>query len=93
MAATGNATVAHTAPVVRAKRALALGLHTLADVEREFQAAREGWSRGTEYECPFCDTVLTSPSGARKHMAARGHPVLRMDWYDWLPARLSGKSG
>jgi hypothetical protein len=63
------------------EKARRLGLETRADVEREFAAAKRGWSRGTAYHCPFCDTDFWSASGARKHMQARGHPVLRWDWY------------
>ena len=63
------------------ERARRLGLETRADVEQEFAAARQGWTRGTAYHCPFCDTDFGSASGARQHMRARGHPVLRWDWY------------
>src|SRR5262249_14235659 len=41
-------------PVLSVK-AQRLGLESRADVEREFQAAKTGWSKGTEYHCPFCD--------------------------------------
>jgi hypothetical protein len=63
------------------EKARRLGLETRADVEREFAAAKTGWSTGTAYHCPFCDTDFWSASGARKHMQTRGHPVLRWDWY------------
>jgi hypothetical protein len=63
---------------VKAKQ---LGLHTLADVEKEFKEAKTGWSKGTEYHCPFCNKDFWSPSGARKHMKTQNHPVLRTDWY------------
>jgi hypothetical protein len=63
------------------ERARRLGLETRADVEREFAAAKTGWSKGTEYHCPFCAKDFWSASGARKHMQTRGHPVLRWDWY------------
>jgi hypothetical protein len=66
---------------VLSERAQRLGLETAEDVEREFQAAKEGWSKGTLYHCPFCDTDFWSASGARKHMKSRGHRVLRWDWY------------
>jgi hypothetical protein len=62
-------------------KARRLGLETRADVEREFAAAKTGWSTGTAYHCPFCDTDFWSASGARKHMRTREHPVLRWDWY------------
>lgn len=62
-------------------RVLGLGLYTPEDVEREFIAAKEGWSKGTEYHCPFCNKEFWSPSGARKHMKTQGHRVLRWDWY------------
>lgn len=61
-------------------KAQQLGLETREDVEKEFQDAKQGWSLGTEYHCPFCDKDLYSPSGARKHMKTQGHPVLRWDW-------------
>jgi hypothetical protein len=63
------------------KKAQQLGLDTLEDVEEEFVAAKTGWSRGTDYHCPVCDTDFWSPSGARKHMKVGGHLVLRWDWY------------
>ena len=77
-------------PVVRASKAKVsllseksqrLGLMTPDDVEKEFVAAKTGWSRGTEYHCPFCSKEFFSPSGARKHMNTQGHKVLRWDWY------------
>jgi hypothetical protein len=74
-------------PVVQGKisllseKAQRMGLVTREDVEKEFVAAKSGWSRGTEYHCPFCDKDFWSPSGARKHMKTREHPVLRWDWY------------
>jgi hypothetical protein len=67
--------------VVTSERALKLGLRTLADVEREFKEAKQGWSLGTDYHCPFCNADFWSVSGARKHMKTNEHPVLRMDWY------------
>ena len=62
-------------------KAQGLGLESREDVDKEFQAAKSGWSKGTEYHCPFCDKDFWSPSGARKHMKAQDHPVLRWDWY------------
>lgn len=62
-------------------KARRLGLHTRADVEREYAAAKQGWSTGTEYHCPFCDKDFVNRSGARKHMLRELHPVLRTDWY------------
>ena len=73
--------------VVRSKvsalsdKAQRLGLETREDVEKEYAEAKAGWSRGTEYHCPFCNKDFSSPSGARKHMIRAGHPVLRWDWY------------
>src|SRR5262249_12249521 len=58
-----------------------LGMESAADVEREFQAAKPGWSKGPEYHCPFCDKDFWSPSGPRKHMKPQAPPVLRWDWY------------
>ena len=63
------------------EKALRLGLETRADVEKEFRAAKTGWSKGSEYHCPFCNKDFWSPSGARKHMKTQEHPVLRWDWY------------
>ena len=68
-------------PAGLSAKAAALGLRTRQDVEREFAAARQGWSGGTDYHCPFCDRGFWSASGARKHMRAKAHPVLRWDWY------------
>jgi hypothetical protein len=62
-------------------KAQKLGLLTREDVEKEFVAAKSGWSKGSLYHCPFCDVDLWSPSGARKHMKTQDHPVLRWDWY------------
>jgi hypothetical protein len=62
-------------------KAQKLGLETREDVEKEFVDAKSGWSKGTEYHCPFCDKEFWSPSGARKHMKTNEHPVLRWDWY------------
>lgn len=64
------------------QKAQRLGLETAEDVEREFAEAKEGWSRGKEYHCPYCDKNFTSASGARKHMKLKEHSVLRWDWYD-----------
>jgi hypothetical protein len=69
-------------PRVISRRVLKLGLETYAHVVKEFNEAKQGWSKGTLYVCPFCDKDFWSPSGARKHMKTRGHPVLRWDWYD-----------
>ena len=84
-----------TAPLLSA-RARQLGLQSKEDVEREYadqtayHGGLEGWSAGAKhtesaldvlYHCPFCDADFWSPSGARKHMKAQGHPVLRWDWY------------
>ena len=63
------------------EKAQGLGLESREDVDKEFQAAKSGWSKGTEYHCPFCNKDFWSPSGARKHMKAQDHPVLRWDWY------------
>jgi hypothetical protein len=63
-------------------KAAGLGLRTRQDVEREFAAAKRGWSTGTEYHCPFCDRDFRSRSGASKHMRKTRHPVLRFDWYE-----------
>jgi hypothetical protein len=76
----GLMAVVHKASTLSAK-AQRLGLETRDDVEREFAEAKQGWSKGTEYHCPFCDRDFWSSSGARKHMKTRGHPVLRWDWY------------
>lgn len=73
--------IAPPAPSLLSARVRALGLETRADVEREFAAAKQGWSQGTLYICPFCDKDFYSPSGARKHMKTQDHPVLRWDWY------------
>jgi hypothetical protein len=62
-------------------KAQRLGLENREDVEKEFVEAKAGWSKGTEYHCPFCDKEFWSPSGARKHMKTQAHPVLRWDWY------------
>ena len=62
-------------------KARRLGLHTRADVEREYAAAKFGWSVGTEWHCPFCDKNFVDRSGARHHMVRLLHPVLRTDWY------------
>ena len=79
-AARGAGYVFRRPPELSAK-ARRLGLETRADVEREFVAAKRGWSRGTEYHCALCDKDFCSPSGARKHMRVQGHPVIRTDWY------------
>ena len=42
---------------VKAQR---LGLENREDVEKEFSAAKTGWSKGTEYHCPFCDKDFPS---------------------------------
>jgi hypothetical protein len=63
-------------------RAAALGLRTRQDVEGEFAAAKRGWSKGTDYHCPFCNRDFHSRSGASKHMRQNRHPVLRLDWYE-----------
>jgi hypothetical protein len=63
------------------EKAQRLGLESREDVEKEYLAAKSGWSTGTAYHCPFCDKDFWSPSGARKHMKAQDHPVLRWDWY------------
>lgn len=68
-------------PAGLSARAVALGLWTQQELDREFAAARRGWSGGTDYHCPFCDRDFWSASGARKHMRAKAHPVLRWDWY------------
>lgn len=70
------------APVTLSAKARALGLRTRQDVEREYAAARDGHSRGTDYHCPFCDADMWSWSGASKHMREKRHPVLRWDWYE-----------
>lgn len=62
-------------------KAMALGMETPADVEAEYQRAKEGWSKGTDYHCPFCDKDFWSSSGAKKHQVAHRHRVLRWDWY------------
>ena len=63
-------------------KARALGLQTRADVEMEYAAAKFGWSKGTEYHCPFCGKDFISRSGARKHMRTQGCVVLRWDYYE-----------
>ena len=68
-------------PSLLSSKAQRLGLETREDVEKEFVAAKSGWSKGTEYHCPFCDKDFWSPSGARKQMKTNDHPVLRWDWY------------
>jgi hypothetical protein len=68
-------------PAGLSAKAAALGLRTRQDVDREFAATKQGWSRGTDYHCPFCDKDFWSASGARKHMRTKAHPVLRWDWY------------
>jgi hypothetical protein len=80
-AARGAGYVFRRAPELSVK-ARRLGLETRADVEREFVAAKRGWSKGTDWHCPFCNKNFVSPSGARKHMRERGCLVLRMDWYE-----------
>jgi len=67
------------------ERASLLGLDTPAQVEREWKAARDGWSLGTVYHCPFCDLDFGSHDAAGKHQKKEGHYVLRWDFYDWLP--------
>jgi hypothetical protein len=62
-------------------KAQRLGLLTREDVDKEFVEAKQGWSKGSVYHCPFCDKDFWSPSGARKHMKTQEHPVLRWDWY------------
>ena len=69
------------APAGLSAKAAALGLRTRQDADREYAAARQGWSGGTDYHCPFCDRDFWSDSGARKHMRTNAHPVLRWDWY------------
>ena len=71
-------------PHLLSARARRLGLETRADVDAEFAAARSGWSRGTEYHCPFHDKDFVSPSGARKHMRVQGCVVIRTDYYPEL---------
>lgn len=75
------------------EKAQKLGLYTVADVEREFREARQGWSGASApphtawWHCPICDHDFWSPSGARKHMKAnKMHHVLRMDWYEEFSA-------
>jgi hypothetical protein len=72
-------TKAKAAPL--SEKAQRLGLATAEDVDKEFVAAKTGWSKGTDYHCPFCDKDFASPSGARKHMKTQNHKVLRWDWY------------
>ena len=62
-------------------KAQALGLYTRRDVEAEYKAARQGWSVGTEWHCPFCNKDFGSVNGARGHMRRYLHPVLRVDYY------------
>jgi hypothetical protein len=78
-----NSTVARYAGPIKSERArLYLGIYTREEAEQEFRDAKEGWSKGSHYLCPFCDIDLYSPSGARKHMKTHDHPVLRIDWYE-----------
>lgn len=63
-----------------------LELYTLEDCWREFRAAEDDWSTGNDYGCLCCDRRFWSVSGARKHMKAQGHPVLRVDLYGDLLA-------
>lgn len=72
----------YTGPIKSEPARVKLGLLTAEDVQREFDAACEGWSKGTLYLCPFCNKDFWSPSGARKHTNVQGHPVLRWDWYE-----------
>lgn len=65
--------------------AQALGLKTADDVEQEYRKAHEGWTGGTLYHCPFCNSWFWSVEAARKHHARRAHRVLRVDWYEQLP--------
>ena len=62
-------------------KARRLGLHTRADVEREYAAAKFGWSVGTEWHCSACNIDFHSSSGARKHMRRCLFPVIRIDYY------------
>lgn len=64
--------------------AQALGLKTADDVEQEYVKAKEGWTAGTLYHCPFCDGWFWSVSGARKHHDQKAHRVLRVDYYDHI---------
>jgi len=64
------------------ERAQALGLYSDAEVQAEYDAAKEGWSKGHLYHCAWCDVDFASASGARKHMRTHRHVVLRLCWYD-----------
>ena len=61
-------------PAGLSAKAAALGLRTRQDVDREFAAARQGWSGGTDYHCPFCDTGLLEPLRRPQAHADEGAP-------------------
>lgn len=78
-------------PPLLSARARWLGLETLADVEREYAEGKRQWGCKRVdacWHCPLCDLDFASVNGAREHMAAWAHRVLRWDWYDWLPPAL-----
>lgn len=84
------------APVqLLSERARRLGLQTPEQAWAEYAAQTDpdsyagdaAWSRGSLWVCCFCPVEFVSKDGARRHMVANGHAVLR--WLDRYQEELS----